>query len=80
MDNENAGAQRDVSNEECRPPPQQDSGLDGVPIPFASPRLLWRMKAPTHREKDALDLLFLRQWFAERGEQPPAVGGPPPRI
>jgi len=54
--------------------------VDGVPIPFASPRLLWRMKAPTHREKDALDLLFLRQWFSERGEQPPGVGGPPPRI
>ena len=47
--------------------------VDGVPIPFASPRLLWRMKAPTHREKDALDLLFLRQWFAERGEEPPKV-------
>jgi hypothetical protein len=47
--------------------------LDGVPIPFASPRLLWRMKVVTHREKDAGDLVFLRQWFAERGEQPPAV-------
>jgi hypothetical protein len=47
--------------------------LDGVPIPFASPRLLWRMKAVTHREKDAGDLVFLRQWFAERGEQPPKV-------
>jgi hypothetical protein len=46
--------------------------LDGVPIPFASPRLLWRMKAVTHRAKDAGDLVFLRQWFAERGEQPPA--------
>lgn len=45
--------------------------LDGVPIPFASPRLLWRMKVVTHREKDAGDLYFLRQWFAERGEQPP---------
>ena len=45
--------------------------LAGVPIPFASPRLLWRMKAVTHREKDAGDLAFLRQWFAERGEQPP---------
>ncbi|MEY2466591.1 MAG: hypothetical protein QOD03_1112 [Verrucomicrobiota bacterium] len=43
----------------------------GVPIPFASPRLLWRMKIVTHREKDAGDLVFLRQWFAERGEQPP---------
>lgn len=47
--------------------------LDGVPIPFASPRLLWRMKAVTHREKDAGDLIFLRQWFAERGEEPPRV-------
>ena len=45
----------------------------GVPIPFASPRLLWRMKAVTHREKDAGDLFFLRRWFAERGEQPPPV-------
>jgi hypothetical protein len=24
--------------------------IGGVPIPFASPRLLWRMKAVTHRE------------------------------
>jgi len=40
-------------------------------IPFASPRLLWRMKAVTHREKDAADLVFLRYWFAQRGEQPP---------
>ena len=47
--------------------------LDGVLIPFASPRLLWRMKVVTHREKDAADLVFLRQWFAERGEEPPAV-------
>ena len=45
--------------------------VDGVPIPFASPRLLWRMKVVTHREKDAADLIFLRQWFAERGEEPP---------
>jgi hypothetical protein len=47
--------------------------VDGVPIPFASPRLLWRMKAVTHREKDAGDLVFLRQWFVERGEEPPRV-------
>ena len=56
--------------------------IGGVPILFASPRLLWRMKAVTHREptgsppgahreKDAPDLFFLRQWFAERGEEPP---------
>ena len=49
------------------------SEVDGVPIPFASPRLLWRMKAVTHREKDAPDLLFLRQWFAARGESPPSL-------
>jgi hypothetical protein len=47
--------------------------VDGVTIPFASPRLLWRMKAVTHREKDAGDLVFLRHWFAERGETPPQV-------
>lgn len=47
--------------------------VDGVPIPFASPRLLWRMKVVTRREKDTDDLLFLRQWFAERGEEPPQV-------
>jgi hypothetical protein len=47
--------------------------VQGVPIPFASPRLLWRMKAGTHREKDALDLVFLRRWFESRGEQPPPV-------
>ena len=47
--------------------------VDGVSIPFASPRLLWRMKAVTHREKDAADLVFLRHWFAARGAVPPEV-------
>jgi hypothetical protein len=47
--------------------------VDGVPIPFASPRLLWRMKSVTHREKDTDDLLFLREWFAKRGEEPPKI-------
>jgi hypothetical protein len=47
--------------------------VDGVRIPFASARLLWRMKAPTRREKDAPDLLFLREYFAARGETPPAM-------
>jgi hypothetical protein len=42
-------------------------------LPFASPRLLWRMKVVTHREKDAADLVFLRYWFSERGEMPPAT-------
>lgn len=39
--------------------------VQGVPIPFASPRLLWRMKKNTHREKDAADLLFLRTQYPE---------------
>lgn len=30
--------------------------VDGVSIPFASPRLLWRMTIVAHREKDAADL------------------------
>lgn len=45
--------------------------VEDVSIPFASPRLLWRMKADTHREKDAADMVFLRHWFAARGEKPP---------
>lgn len=45
--------------------------IQGVPVPFASPRLLWRMKANTHREKDAGDLVFLRYWFSEHGQEPP---------
>jgi hypothetical protein len=47
--------------------------VDGVPIRFASPRLLWKLKAVTRREKDTDDLLFLRQWFVGRGEAPPPV-------
>jgi hypothetical protein len=38
---------------------------------FALPMKSLCMKVGTHREKDAPDLIFLRQWFAERGEQPP---------
>lgn len=45
--------------------------LDGVPIPFASPELLWRMKRRTHREKDAPDLFFLRKWFEAEGRTLP---------
>ncbi len=45
--------------------------VQGVAIPFASPRLLWRMKIVTHREKDAGDLAFLRYWLSEHGERPP---------
>lgn len=47
--------------------------VQGVPIPFASPRLLWRMKAHTHREKDAGDLVFLREYFGAKGEEPPSA-------
>ncbi len=45
--------------------------IEGVPIPFATPGLLWRMKVNTHRAKDAADLLFLRDYFSSRGEEPP---------
>jgi hypothetical protein len=41
--------------------------INGVRIPFASPRLLWRMKVKTHREKDAADLFFLRRLLAAKG-------------
>ncbi len=47
--------------------------LGGVPIPFASPRLLWKMKAKTRRAKDAPDLVFLREYFRSLGEEPPVV-------
>lgn len=45
--------------------------IDDVPIPFASPELLWRMKCHTHREKDAPDLEFLKHWFAANGRPIP---------
>lgn len=45
--------------------------VQGVPIPFASPRLLWLMKNSTHRAKDASDLVFLQQYFREHGEELP---------
>ena len=45
--------------------------VEGVPIPFASPGLLWRMKVHTHRAKDAGDLVFLREYFASKGQGPP---------
>lgn len=37
--------------------------VQGVPIPFASPRLLWRTKKPSRRPKDAEDLMFLATIF-----------------
>lgn len=39
--------------------------VEGVPIPFASPRMLWRMKSRSLREKDRADLIFLRQQYPE---------------
>ena len=47
--------------------------IDGVPIPFASPQLLWRMKAPTRREKDASDLVFLEHLHRSKGIDPPRL-------
>ncbi len=45
--------------------------IGGVEIPFASPALLWRMKRSTHREKDQLDLVFLRRLIEESGASVP---------
>ena len=47
--------------------------VQGVPIPFALPRLLWRAKKPSRRPKDAEDLMFLQQYFQEHGEEPPTA-------
>ena len=47
--------------------------LNGVPIPFASPKLLLRMKQ-THRAKDEEDRIFLHYKIAQeegRAEPPP---------
>ena len=42
-------------------------GIQGVSIPFASPRLLWRTKQ-TLRDKDKVDLAFLARLLESRGE------------
>lgn len=42
--------------------------IEGIRIPFASPRLLWQMKQ-TYREKDALDRNFLMALMRQRGER-----------
>jgi len=41
--------------------------IDGVKIPFASVRLLWRTKA-TLRDKDKVDRAFLARLLSSRGE------------
>jgi len=38
----------------------------GVPIPFASPKMLWKMKQ-TYREKDIPDRTFLKKLLAAQG-------------
>ncbi len=47
--------------------------IDGVRVPFASPRTLWRMKQ-TPRERDIPDRLFLRKLLEAQGVDlaPPA--------
>lgn len=45
--------------------------VDSVPIPFASPLLLWRTKRPLNRGKDYQDLRFLHQLLKEQGITPP---------
>ena len=47
--------------------------IDGVPIPFAGPELLYRMKMRAGREKDRGDIYFLEQLFAAQGRKPPEV-------
>jgi len=44
-----------------------------VPIPFAGPELLYRMKKRAGREKDRGDIYFLEQLFAAQGRQPPQI-------
>jgi hypothetical protein len=42
----------------------------GVPIPFATPELLLRMKQ-TYRQNDVADRVFLHRKIAERKSQDP---------
>ena len=45
--------------------------IDGVMIPFASPRLLWRMKRGSYRDKDMPDVHFLRLLLERSGQADP---------
>lgn len=47
--------------------------IDGVPVPFAGPELLYRMKKRAGREKDRGDIHFLEQLFAAQGREPPTT-------
>ena len=44
--------------------------VDGVRIPFASPRLLWKMKRSSYRDKDAPDVHFLKLLLEHSGQNP----------
>jgi hypothetical protein len=44
------------------------ANIQGVPIPFATPGLLLRMKQ-THRENDVADRIFLHRKIAEQSEK-----------
>jgi hypothetical protein len=84
MDDQNAGPRRPAENLIRRPPTEADlvdlcralnqrgakyMVIGGLAIIAAGlPRI---MKAITHRAKDAGDLVFLRQWFREQGQEPP---------
>ena len=52
--------------------PGAENEVDSVPIPFASPRLLWRMKGSSVRDKDAPDIHFLRRLLDFRRSAAPA--------
>jgi hypothetical protein len=43
--------------------------VEDVLIPYASPTLLWKTKQ-TYREKDEIDLLYLKKLLQDRGEWP----------
>lgn len=61
-----------VTFEEAKPEIEWHT-IEDVPIPFASPKLLWWTKQ-TYREKDKFDLMFLSDFFKKQGSPVP----PPP--
>ncbi len=75
MDEPNAGAKPDPKDLEPRPPLEADLVALCRELNQRGARYE-RMKAVTHREKDAADLVFLRYWFKEREEEPPKSNKP----
>jgi hypothetical protein len=47
--------------------------LEGVPIPFRLPPSALADESGDTSAKDQPDLVFLRQWFIEHGQEPPRV-------